>query len=247
MALHTYLPPVAAPAAWDRRWQDTHPVTPRAAAVDGSRWCGPVRNQGQEGSCSAQSGAGALDWLYRRYRPAWATWITAAAFLYQVEREFTGTVMQDTGARLRQTQAALQLVGSVPQAADPYTPDDFVIPITPTLVATAAAHRIGDGLWCPSVEEICAALDAGWIVQIGIVVTQSFESAAVAQTGLVPLPPAGDPVLGGHALLCFGYDATTLMLLNSWSSAWGKGGTCRIPHAYVERPDLFLSARAYRL
>ena len=251
MPQYTYLAPAAAPVTWDRRWSSVYPVIPAADRVDGSAWLGPVRDQGREGSCSAQSGGGAVDWLYRRYRPVnHAGWETSAAFLYQIEREMVGQLAQDAGARLRQTQAALQLVGVVPEADDPYTPQDFVVPVTDALLATAAAHRIGEGLWCPSGDEVRAALDAGWIVQLGIIVTQSFESAEVARTGQVPMPPPRDPVLGGHAVLCYGYDVPRQVWLcrNSWSAGWGSPpGNFTLPWGYLADSSLFLSARAYRL
>jgi len=41
---------------------------------------------------------------------------------------------------------------------------------------------------------------------VGISVYQSFESASVAITGIVPMPNPKDQCLGGHAVICIGYD-----------------------------------------
>ena len=43
-------------------------------------------------------------------------------------------------------------------------------------------------------------------VVFGFTVYESFESEAVAKTGRMPMPASDEKALGGHAVLCVGYD-----------------------------------------
>jgi hypothetical protein len=47
--------------------------------------------------------------------------------------------------------------------------------------------------------------------------------------------PAPDTVVGGHAIVAYGWDQRGLRLRNSWGSAWGIGGDCWMPDAYVPK------------
>lgn len=47
--------------------------------------------------------------------------------------------------------------------------------------------------------------------------------------------PAPDSVVGGHEILCIGWNATGLLLVNSWGTAWGVGGRVTLPWAYLSR------------
>ena len=64
--------------------------------------------------------------------------------------------------------------------------------------------------------------------------------AAVAKTGVVPMPASGERVLGGHAVTAVGYDDSTrrFIVRNSWGAAWGRGGCCFMPYAYLLDPAL---------
>lgn len=245
---HRYPLQADAPSKFDVRWPaPLTPVGTLPAQVNLLDAFGPPKNQGQEGSCSAQSGSEILAALWYQRLSLHVDF--SAAALYEIERYLQGDPTQDTGARLRVTQDALQLFGGVPERDDPYTPADFLVPITDALRAEAARYRIRAGYWTPSLPEILNALAAGHPVQIGIVVHESFESPEVARTGIVPVPTADDPAMGGHALAVYGYDRhqEVLRVRNSWSSAWGDNGDCIIPFAYLANPSDFLSARVYVL
>lgn len=248
-----------APHPWERRWSDVFTPTPIAQlpeTVNLSAWLGPVRNQNIPalGECSAESGAGALDWLERKAGPT--DFVGSSLFLYECERALVGQLAQDAGARLRQTQYALQTIGTCANALDPDVKQDFLITLTPAMVQEAAHHRIADGLWCPTLEDIVNALahpDHPTVVQVGIAVYPSFEAPATMASGIVPLPDAHATGLGGHAVLAFGFDRTRelVFLRNSWGPCYqaeigGPGhGNFALPFRYFASPTTFLSARAY--
>lgn len=81
---------------------------------------------------------------------------------------------------------------------------------------------------------------------LGFTVYTSMYQAA--NTGKMPLPVAGDTVIGGHAVCCVGYDdsikiqnaksgspVTTgaLLIRNSWGTWGGMGGYLWMPYDYV--------------
>lgn len=85
----------------------------------------------------------------------------------------------------------------------------------------AEDHRYARGFNIDNtdIEQIKTSLFSGNPFVMGIAVYESFESQEVARTGEVPMPGPGEKMLGGHAILCCGYDDNTqrVTCLNSWS------------------------------
>jgi len=88
----------------------------------------------------------------------------------------------------------------------------------------------------PSMKQVLAN---GHAFMLGISVYQSFYNAQSSPTGDVPVPPAGDPALGGHELHCFGYadDLTYagggyIRRLNQWANFTPRN-FLRLPYAYI--------------
>jgi C1A family cysteine protease len=89
-------------------------------------------------------------------------------------------------------------------------------------------------------HQMQACLAQGFPFVFGFTVYDSFESEEVAKTGDVPLPPRGETVLGGHAVLAVGYDddIQRFHVRNSWGKGWGKEGYCTMPYGYLSDPQL---------
>ena len=83
-------------------------------------------------------------------------------------------------------------------------------------------------------------LASGFPFVFGFTVYESFESQEVAKTGMVPMPAAGESVLGGHAVLAVGYDDghQRFIVRNSWGTGWGMQGYFTMPYAYLTERDL---------
>jgi len=80
------------------------------------------------------------------------------------------------------------------------------------------------------------SLNSGAPFVVGIAVYASFESANVAATGYVPMPDVNnEQFLGGHAIVCVGYnDAKQVWIMrNSWGNSWGANGYFYLPYAYL--------------
>jgi len=56
----------------------------------------------------------------------------------------------------------------------------------------------------------------------------------------MPMPESDEKVMGGHAVLCIGYDDDEQMFIvrNSWGESWGLGGYFKMPYAFLTDPDL---------
>jgi C1A family cysteine protease len=89
-------------------------------------------------------------------------------------------------------------------------------------------------------HQMQGCLAQGYPFVFGFSVYESFMSPDVATTGKVPLPPRGEQLIGGHAVLAVGYDDAiqSFIVRNSWGTRWGVKGYCMMPYAYLTDPQL---------
>lgn len=237
--------------ALDTRWGTAIPKLAPKAHVNLARYVDHMNDQGQEGSCSAESGS-----YCRQILAAMAGDHTrlSPAFLYQAERILQGDLNSDNGAQLSDTELALLRYGVCPEAEDPYSPKDYVVRFTPKLIADAKHYAIKAGYWTPTIDEITDALSHGIPVQLGIVVYESYENAPVSShvtvgpckgqpVHRIPMPQAYERALGGHAITICGFNRATREMWGPGS--WGNWGWHSLSFDVVSRPDVFMDARAY--
>ena len=210
---------------------------PLPQSVDLRSACPPVFDQGDLGSCTANAGVAA------RMMLGGIPVMLSRLFLYYRERELEGTTGEDSGATMRSICAALRKYGVCRSALWPYDVSRYAE--RPDLAADfdalgyrIAAYRTFDSASGPDeVQQMRQYLASQkQPVLAGVYVYSSFESAAAAQTGVIPLPDVRtQTLLGGHALLFVGYDDAKQWFIfrNSWGAAWGDGGYGYMPYAYV--------------
>lgn len=197
----------------------------------------PVVDQGQLGSCTANGIAGVVGFAQRK---AGETVVPLSRlFIYYGEREMEGTVGQDSGAMIRDGIHFVHRDGAPPETDWPYDISRFAERPPDVAYADAATnlvasyHRVGH----THLDTLRACLAEGWPVVFGFTVYDSFESAAVAGTGVVPYPAGGESVLGGHCMVIVGYDDNDddgrFVARNSWGTAWGQDGYCTMPYRYL--------------
>jgi C1A family cysteine protease len=213
--------------------------------------CSPVFDQGQVGSCTGNAAAGAFEFLQlkelrelsvgaeefdpKKYEPA------SRLFIYYNERRMDNDTQEDAGATLRDAVKSLLYYGACPESMWPYVESKAFTKPTDAAYEDALSHRISKYYRFADFEHIKHSLSAGYPVIFGITLFESFESAEVAQTGLVPMPKVGrESVLGGHAVMIVGYDDTKqhVIVRNSWGTGWGDKGYFYLPYAYVQNPEL---------
>jgi Cysteine protease len=68
-----------------------------------------------------------------------------------------------------------------------------------------------------------------------VAVYESFESRAVAKSGLLNMPKRKERVVGGHAVMAAGYNdrENRFPIRNSWGSDWARKGYFTMPFAYL--------------
>jgi hypothetical protein len=219
-------------------------LAPIPAVVSMKSSLGPVRDQGSSGSCTGQSGAGWLDWLYTAFTAAFPTKVPgtvefSALFLYAQERLKNGTFPADSGSDSRTLFQVLNQIGLCLDSADPFV--DTAISAMPTAAmdADAAPFKIGAYhrvLFDDGLATAKSVLASGYCRTIGIPVYQAIQSDEVAETGILPIPGRNETPIGGHELLVYGYDDTKgwELVRNSWGSAWGIAGDLMIPYGYYD-------------
>ena len=196
-----------------------------------------VFDQGDEGSCTANSLGSAFMFLH-------PTLVPSRQFVYYEERKIEGTVSQDSGAEIRDGVKVLNKLGAPAEADWPYDKAHFKKAPTQAVLTEATKHKISSYSRLTTGDNFRTCLASGFPFVIGFTVYESFESDQVAKTGIVPMPSKGEQVLGGHAVCVIGYDRNhpgigdCYEVRNSWSASWGDNGNFWMPAKYFENPNL---------
>ena len=217
--------------------------------ADLRKWCAPIEDQGNLGSCTAHAGVGMVEYYQQK---AYGKHIDASRlFLYKVTRELMHE-QGDSGAFLRSTMGAMTLFGVPPEEYWPYDVNGFDAEPPAFCYSFAQSYRSikyvrldsqgldSKGLLSQIKSNLAAALPA----MFGFTCYSTIEQA---QDGKIPYPLPKEKVVGGHAVLAVGYDdglaiknpyggrATVgaLLIRNSWGAGWGEGGYGWLPYDYV--------------
>lgn len=209
-------------------------------SVDLRPGCPPIQNQGSLGSCTANA-IGAAHQFGQRLQGAVNEIVPSRLFIYYCEREMEGTISYDAGAYIRDGMKCVADRGVCHEPDWPYDPDKFAQRPPVPCFTDAQIHQV-TSYWSvrQNLEQLKACLADGYPIVFGFTVYDSFESEYVAQHGDAPMPGESDSVVGGHAVLCVGYDDATQRFLvrNSWGTTWGKDGYFTLPYEYLTNPDL---------
>jgi C1A family cysteine protease len=201
--------------------------------------CSPVEDQGALGSCTANAIAGAVEYLQRYHKlPTYND--VSRLFIYYNERSMEGTIGEDSGAMIRDGVKSLVKWGVCTEKMWPYNINVFTKKPLRACYNNATLHKLQQYQRIVTLSDMQACLASGFPFVFGFTVYESFESAAVARFGIVPMPKADEAVLGGHAVLCVGYDSRRKLFIvrNSWGNKWGLAGYCKMPFDYLANPNL---------
>ncbi len=204
---------------------------------------GSVYDQGQLGSCTATAYCSIIQYLLPKAMNN-SFFNGSPLFLYYNERRLEGTVNQDAGAYLHTGVRALKQFGICPEIDWPYNILKYSFLPSQTAYINARQRKVLRAFGVPqNISSMKRAIFKGHPFVIGIVVFSSFESEQVEKTGVVPMPGPNEQTLGGHAMLCVGYDDTKRRFLckNSWGTGWGDNGYCTIPYDYFLKSNNYAS------
>jgi C1A family cysteine protease len=208
------------------------------ATIDLRGGCSPVENQGRLNSCTGNALVGALEFLEIKDRLRFVN--LSRLFVYYNERAIEHSTRVDAGAALRDGIKSLARQGVCRETMWPYRTTKVLLKPTKRCYVEAAAHRITSYQRLSSVDAMRSCLAEGYPFVFGFAVYESFESARVARSGIVPLPKPDEVVVGGHAVMAVGYDDAkrTFIVRNSWGAKWGKAGYCAMPYDYLADRNL---------
>lgn len=210
--------------------------------IDLRKQCPAVYDQGQLGSCTANAIGSAIEFELCKQSPMY-DFMPSRLFIYYNERVIEGTVTIDNGAEIRNGIKTVNKQGVCAEKLYKYSDNKTQFKKKPPLKCYSEAlkhqvlsyHRVDRNL-----ETMKACLAEGFPFVFGFTVYDAFESATVARTGILNMPTGNENVVGGHAVLCVGFDDASkrFIVRNSWAADWGQKGYFTIPYNYLLNQNL---------
>ena len=192
-------------------------------------------DQGNLGSCTANALCYAYVFDAPNYSPS-------RLFLYYNERMLDNDISIDAGSTLSQGINALKKFGVCSETLWAYNISKFAIkPQTNAYSQGLLNQVIQSSRVAQTLTSLKGCLSSGFPFVVGILVYSSFESKIANTTGYVPMPNTQtEQLLGGHAVICLGYnDAKQIFIMqNSWGTGWGDKGYFYLPYAYLTSTTL---------
>lgn len=192
---------------------------------------GPVLDQGQQGSCTAHTGAADREFLHWKQfaasgRPVAPTamGLYSPAYLYYMERVIDESIGKgDCGSSGRSSCQALRLYGCALRADMPYFDSDYMTAPSDKQKEAASEWPTGGYHFAANVDDMKSIIASGYNCRMGFAVLDSFEK--MGSDGIW-IPDGG--LLGYHETLIYEYDddlaGGTFLVRNSWGKDWGKKG-----------------------
>jgi len=207
--------------------------------VDLREQCPPIYDQGQLGSCTANAIAGAFQFGLTKQNAH--SFTPSRLFIYYNERVMEHTVPIDSGAQIRDGIKSVDKQGACPEKKWPYVISKFTKKPSVLCYEQGLKYQLLSYQRVPTdINYLLGCLAEGYPFVFGFSVYESFESAEVAKTGVVPMPTINEQMVGGHAVLAVGYDSTSkrFIVRNSWGNKWGHKGYFTIPFQYLTNSNL---------
>jgi C1A family cysteine protease len=198
-----------------------------------------VYDQGQLGSCTANAIGAAFE--FGQVKQGLKDFMPSRLFIYYNERAMEGTIDTDSGAMIRDGMKSVAKLGVCTEDTWPYDISQFTEKPPAKAYTEAKKHQaLVYRRVMGQLHQMQGCLAQGYPFVFGFSVYESFMSPEVAKTGKVPLPPRGEQLIGGHAVLAVGYDDAeqSFIVRNSWGTGWGIKGYCLMPYGYLTDPQL---------
>lgn len=217
------------------------PAVETNGVLDLRKWCSPVENQAQAGSCVGNGVVGALEFLQIRNGLPYTD--LSRLFVYYNSRLMTGDQDKDEGTYIRIAFGTLTSLGTCSEKKWPYDLNNLFIRPSWGSYREAYPHkitsfyRIQETSGQPLIDSIKRALQAQHPVVFGMIVDQDYMS--IGSDGMVAMPQKTRVNAGGHCQVIVGYDENKrrFIVRNSWGTYWGDKGYAYVPYDYLDAAD----------
>ncbi|CAF3395317.1 unnamed protein product [Rotaria socialis] len=201
-----------------------------------------VEDQSQIGSCTANSLAGAYEYLTKKANGRDID--VSRLFIYynaRVKDQRSEKVI-DSGCTMTSAIEALEEFGTCLESIWPYDISNVNVQPNDQAYRESISHKITEALRINiDLHEMKSCLAQGFPFAFGLILYASFDNART--TGVVPMPnqsESSQQSYGSHALLAVGYSdqSQAFIVRNSWGENWGDNGYCYIPYDYLTNSNL---------
>ena len=190
-----------------------------------------IWNQGHFNSCVWHAIPAAVE-VARQYAKQ-SIFMPSRMFGYYNTRKMENSEDSDPGCMIRNAIKSLAVDGCISESAWPYE-EEYLFRQPPQMAYDLASkYQLLEYSRVNQDEaSVKSALVDGFPIIFGFSV---YENIAKVKDTL--LPPQGS-CIGGHAVLCIGYDKDYFLIRNSWGEDWGDKGYFKMPYDYLLNPDL---------
>lgn len=232
----------------DVKYYSTRAVLP--SFVDLRPEWGDIYDQGELGSCVANSVAGCIRHIVNKQHDSNLS--PSRLFLYYNTRTLPSyDVNVDSGVYIRDAFKAVDKWKVCDEGYWRYDIRKFAI--RPSNEAYAAANNFKKFVYLTLKSgQIKQCLAEGYPVSFGLHLYSSFHNQLSTLTGQITTPDVHrEEFIGGHCMTIVGYNDFTkqYIVANSWSRGWGADGFCFIPYDYINMPSMasdFQTVRYFR-
>ena len=182
--------------------------------IDYSQILNPPRNQGEQGSCAAQSAACMKEWQEKK--DIGYEGLMSPQFIYNNREN-----QESEGMHCRDVMKILSKKGSCFEDDYPYGKIEDPSLINSSVYQKASNFKIKNYAQINTINELKKAIYLNGPCLIAF--------PTYNYTNRMWIPQKGDKPLGGHAMTVVGYNAEGFIIRNSWGTNWGDNGYCIYP------------------
>ena len=148
-------------------------------------------------------------------------------FLYFFTRTAENDLFEDGGVVISDMLGALHTMGMPLEELCPYDPALFQAAPSIQALYDASQRRVARYDVVVDLDHILFELNRKQPVIFGFGVPRSMQSDETARTGLVAVPSASDPVMGGHCVVAISADRERELVqcTSHWGEDYGDDGT----------------------
>lgn len=202
----------------------------------------PVYDQGHLGSCTAFACAKGMREMLQRQNHERVVPLSALFQYYETRTRMPiiGWLNKnrDSGGTITDAVGVLAEKGAAPEEVWPYDITKFTQKPPKEAYGAAGEFKVHNATQLTNMDDVKATLAHGHSVAFGFRVFESFKK--IGADGKMPVPGAGEQLLGGHAVLAVGYDDAkkALIVRNSWGDKWADHGYFYMPYDVAQNPQM---------